>query len=132
MSVSFQSNKPVISFFLVSDEPKEGWIYVDNTDSPKLGYINKSPDLVIFSGQYTTYDSAPGSMHYIELDFSQADGEKLKALTSADVGSQLAMLVGSQIVTAPRIYSPISDGVAMLSFPDSSYSILLQALQASK
>jgi hypothetical protein len=131
-SVSFQSDKPVISFYLVSHEPKEGWTYVDNTNSPKLGYINKSPDLVIFSGQYTTYDSAPGSMHYIELDFTRADGEKLKALTSANVGSQLAMVVGSQVVTAPTIHSPITDGVAMLSFPDSSYSTLLQALQANK
>jgi preprotein translocase subunit SecD len=61
---------------------------------------------------------------------SQADGEKLKKLTSENVGKQLALLIGSQVVLAPYIREPISDGEIMLELPDSPYSILLKALKA--
>ncbi len=127
-SVSFHSDKPVISFYIVSAEPKPGWDYVDNKEYPKLGYINKTADLVIFSGQYTAYDSVDGG-HGIDFDFLPMDAEKLKNLTSSNVGNQVAFMIGSQVVTDPRILAPISDGKMSLTLSDSSYLAVLQALK---
>jgi hypothetical protein len=126
--VSFHSDKAILSFNLVSQEPKDGWIYIDDTKFPKLGYINKSPDLSVFTGQYTVYESADKSKGQISFDITPADGEKLKALTTGNVGQKMAILSGSQIVTAASINTPISTGKFQLDLPNPSFSNVVHAL----
>ena len=130
--VMFGSDHAVLTFHLVSQEQKNGFIYIDNPMFTKLGYINKSPDIAIQSGQYIVYDSAPKSMHTVELLLSQEDSKKLQVLTSNNVGKQMALLIGSQVVFAPYVQEPISDGRVVLELSEPADSILLRALKAAR
>lgn len=126
--VSFHSEKPVIAFCLVNDKPKEGSIYIDNSEYPKLGYINKSPDLAIFSGKYTVSEYGDKSIGQVDFDLSKADGEKLRELTTGNTGKRMAIMVDSQIVMVPAIRSPISDGHVSITTSGTACSNLLQVL----
>jgi hypothetical protein len=129
--VAFSSDHAVLAFHVASEEKREGSVYVDNSAFEKLGYIGKAPDLSVQSGQYIVYDSAHTSMHTIELVLSRGDGEKLKVLTSENIGKRLALLVASNVVLAPYVSEPISDGQMMIELPDPAYQTLIKALQAA-
>jgi hypothetical protein len=126
---AFKANHAVIMFSVVSQEQRDDEVYVNTPKFPNLGYIKKSPDLAIFSGQYIAYDSTQNATPTIELLLSREDGEKLHTLTSENVGSQMALLVDTQIVLAPYVQGPISDGQVTLELSKPSYSIVLQALK---
>ena len=134
--VSFHSEKPVLAFCLVSEEPKEGSIYIDDSQYPKLGYVNKSPDLPIFSGKYTLYEYGNKSISLVdgqvEFDLSDADGKKLRELTAGNIGKRMAIMVDSQVVIAPRIQSTVSDGRVSITASGMAYSNLLQTLRAQR
>lgn len=137
-SASFHSEKPVFAFCLISEEPKEGSIYINDSKYPKLGYVNKSPDLPIFSGKYTLYEYGNKSIglvdgdRQVEFDLSEADGEKLRELTAGNIGKRMAIMVDSQVVIAPRIQSAVSDGHVSITASGMAYSNLLQALRAQR
>jgi hypothetical protein len=127
--VAFEADHPVIMLSVVSQNQTNGWIYVNDPMFPNLGYIKRSPDLSVYSGQYVVYDSTENSSHTIEFILSQEDGGKLHTLTSENVGNQMALLVDTQVIAAPYVQGSIADGRVMLELSDPSYSILLQALK---
>ncbi len=50
----------------------------------------------------------------LELSFTAGGSAKLREVTRANVGKRLAFVSGGEILTAPLIYRPIADGVAVI------------------
>jgi hypothetical protein len=129
--VAFQSDHAVLTFYLVSQEQKDGFVYVDTPTFPKLGYINNSPDIAIQAGQYIVYDTNQQPMHDVELFLSREDAAKLKKLTSENFGKRMALCVGSRVILAPNVTDTIPDGDIRISLPEQSFLILTSALKAN-
>ena len=126
--VAFKADNSVLAISMISQEQGQGKVLVDTPSFPSLGYINKTPDLVVLSGQYYISSASAENKHNIEIVLGPSDAAKLSALTSNHFGDQLAVLVHSEVVAAPRIYAQISDGRFVLALPDSSFLILSNAL----
>jgi hypothetical protein len=119
----FHSEKAVMMFFVISDAPKDGWRFVDTTDFPKLGYVNLTPDLVIFSGRFLLYTDRSDPEKppcKVDLELSEPDGETLKNLTTENIGKRIAVCAGPKIVTAPLLQTPIVNGTMMVNLNETA------------
>jgi hypothetical protein len=128
-AVAFTAVHAVFVFNVVSQNQKSGWSYVNSPLLPNGGYINNSPDLAIYSGRYIAYDSSQNTRPTVEFLLSQEDTERLRTLTSANVGNRMALLVDAQVIFAPYVLAPITDGRVILELSEPSYSVLLKALR---
>jgi hypothetical protein len=127
----FAFDRPRLTFHLVSSQPVAGFVFVDNSEFKKLGYINKVPDLAVRSGQFILSDAAPRSTHTIEFILAPADAQKLKGLTTGNVGKRLAVLFNGQVVSAPFVFTPLPDGHVLVDLSDSTYWSLSKFLKAN-
>jgi hypothetical protein len=131
MAARFAFDRPRLAFHLVSPKPAAGFVFVDNSEFKKLGYISKIPDLAVRSGQFILSDAAPRSTHTIEFILAPADADKLKILTSGNVGKRLAVLFNGQVISAPFVFTPLPDGHVLADLSDPIYWSLSKFLKAS-
>jgi hypothetical protein len=126
-------DQALLSFHLVSPEQRSGTTFVDSHKFPSLGYMSTSPDVVIRSGYYTVHTSA-NEPNKCEVEFllSDEDSQKLGVLTGGNVGKRVAMLVGSNIVAAPYVASPILSGRVALELPKAEGEALFRQLEGVK
>jgi len=127
----FVFDRPRLAFYLVSPKPAAGFVFVDGGEFKKLGYLNKNPALAVRIGQFILSDSAPRSTHTIEFILAPADADKLRILTTGNVGKRLAVAFNGQVISAPFVFTPLPDGHVLADLSDPTYWSLSKFLRTS-
>ena len=112
-----------LSLFVVETSFFDGSHFVDTVEYPKLGFVAKEPALRIAAFKQVSAIASPwkqhdrsgnvldtGMLYQVSIVLSDADGKSFAALTQANNGKRVAMLLGDRIVAAPFIRGPISGG----------------------
>ena len=65
--------------------------------------------------------------HFVGLRFTAAGMQKLASASRQNVGSMLALVIGSELVGAPRITSPLEGGMMAFAAPSAAAAAELAA-----
>jgi hypothetical protein len=122
-TVGFAGEPGVISlrFFVVSDEAVAGGHYVDTPETPKLGYIGATPDLIVHKLSAVITNGARGNLQHsgqdetnsatqVILELLPADAASFGAYTRTNVLKRVLITLGDRPLVAPFIMSPIESG----------------------
>jgi hypothetical protein len=123
-----------LSFYVVSDEPSEGCVFIDTPKLPKLGYVSTNADLTVLQLESAkesvprNKDSQEGgsTMFYIKL--TTTDAQAFALLTSKNIGKRLLLSIGRSPIIAPRISAPISTGEINMTGSDEETAQILGRL----
>jgi hypothetical protein len=123
--LSFNGDHTALSFAIVSRSAENDRdVYINTGAFPRLGYIGHRPSLSIRSGQYMVVAAGKA----IKLVLNPDDSQAFKVLTTTNVGLRLACMAGTNVLCAPVITEPISDGEFVLDLSPSAYTRLRAAL----
>jgi len=101
-----------LAFHVVSDQPIDGGRFIDTQDLPKLGHIAAEPDLSVTMLE-EVYPNSGG----LAVALGPEDTRAFASLTEKSIGKRILVVVGEQLISAPRIMAPIEGGRLLIEFP---------------
>jgi preprotein translocase subunit SecD len=109
-----QPEKAILEIRLAENEPGEGLIEVVFESSGETFYLH--PEVVltneeIAAASVSLWEDRP----VVDLTLTESGKEKFAEFTRANVGKRAAILVDSELVTAPIIKAPILEGRAIIN-----------------
>jgi hypothetical protein len=117
-SVTFKSPDnlpPVMKIYVVSDVPITEGRFIDTTRFPKLGFIPASPNLELHAIKTATLedqitrkpDGTELSTWTLAIRLTETEGQKLQSLSASNLSKTLLIAVDDDLVSAPRLNSPL-------------------------
>lgn len=114
-----------ISVYLAQSQPVEGRTPV-NVPGGAL-YLDKRPFLTRADLSEAAAMSDRQGQHFVGLRLTPSGAKKLDAASRQNIGSLLALVIGNELVAAPRITGPLDSGVLAFGMPSADAAAQLAA-----
>jgi len=108
---SYSSQNPVSQQILSEDIKPHGNMEIRN-EAGEVLITTKDIESVEASA---ISDPVSGYQHCVQIKFTEEGTQRFKEATEAHIGEILYIYVDNECISAPYVYSTISDGVAIIS-----------------
>lgn len=106
--------KVVVEFRAAQLEPDSNLIKMTGEGFPEIYYVHQTAEITnidIDSATVVMWDKKP----QVKLLFNLAGKEKLATFTQKNIEKRVAIIVDGQLVAAPVVRAPLTDGVALIT-----------------
>jgi preprotein translocase subunit SecD len=131
--ISYRVRHAGIEFLLAQDAPVEGLLKKEYNNPSQAIYTDGKPVMTntdIKEAILVKNDAYPG----VEVILNANGIEKIKEVSSNNVGKRMAVMVNGQVICAPRLREPISDSHLQIagSFTEAQAQLLVDIINGGR